>query len=212
LSVLFQETRFSKNEEIHVKGIVETGVKRLVRELGRFPQSMVAIFGTPTTIDEGTFARLLQQQGIEQKRMVSQACPSLADTISEDRRGSSARNKIEKYVDAALEKATVFRSHYLIYLACTHYGYRKDYFSEKFADRGIDTQLLDPNEFAIEDLFLMSGKNEREHAGVCDVEVEFITRYRIPETALETISFFLDNVSSKTVQAFTNYNHAPDLF
>ena len=43
-------------------------------------------------------------------------------------------------------------------------------------------------------------------------ESRIVTRYRIPETALETIAFFLDDVSPKTVRAFTNYTFAPGLF
>ena len=107
LSVLFPGTECSKTERISVQGIVETGVNHLVRDLERFPRSMVAIFGTPTSIDEGTYARLLRQNGVEETRIVSQACLSLADTISEDRQGSSAKSKIQKYVDAAVEKTDV---------------------------------------------------------------------------------------------------------
>jgi glutamate racemase len=212
LSVLFPDTKFSKNERISVQGIVETGVNRLVRDLGRFPHSMVAIFGTPTTIDEGTYARLLQQNGVEEERIVSQACLSLADTISEDHQGSSAKEKIETYVDEAVEKTKVSGSHHLTYLACTHYGYRKDYFSKAFEDRGIDTKVLNPNEFVIDDLFR---NPENKNSGIqkkYGIEVEFITRYKIPKTALETITFFLEGVSPETVRAFTNYVHLPGLF
>jgi hypothetical protein len=42
--------------------------------------------------------------------------------------------------------------------------------------------------------------------------VEFVTRYRIPETALETISFFLGRIAPKTIHAFTNFTYVPDLF
>ena len=212
LSVLFSDTEFSNNAGIPVQGIVETGVKRLVRVLSRFPQSVVAIFGTPTTIEEKTYSHLLGKNGIGGTRVISQACHSLADTISEDRQGLNAKKKIEKYVDAAIGKTRENTTKYLAYLACTHYGYRRDYFSDAFEERGIDYQVLNPNEFVIDDLF---GKYEPKLSnteGNYDVNVEFITRYRIPETALETISFFLDDISPKTVEAFNNYIHAPDLF
>ena len=212
LSVLFPDTQFSRNEQIPVQGIVETGVNRLFRDFSRSPRSVVAIFGTVTTIEEDTYSNLLQQKGIDETRIISQACPSLADTISEDRQGSSAKRKIERYVDAALEKSKVSSTHYLTYLACTHYGYRKDYFFKAFEDRGVDTQILNPNEFVVGDLFSSREENATEFDKIHDVEVEFITRYKIPETALETIAFFLDDVSPKTVQAFTHYTHAPDLF
>ena len=212
LSVLYSDTKFSKTDRIPVQGIVETGVNRLLRDIGRSPRSMVAIFGTPTTIEEQTYSRLLQQRGIDVTRVISQACPSLADTISEDRRGVSAKKKIEKYVDAAIENSQKKTTDYIAYLACTHYGYRREFFSAAFEEHGFRAQVVNPNEFVIDDLF---GKYEGkldDPAGGNNVSVEFITRYKIPETALETIAFFLEDISPKTVEAFTNYTHAPDLF
>ncbi len=212
LSVLFPDTEFSKTGDIPVQGIVETGVNRLVRVLGRYPRSMVAIFGTPTTIEEKTYGHLLERNGIGGARIVSQACPSLADTISEDREGLCAKKKIEKYVDEVVVKSKERMTNFLAYLACTHYGYREDYFSAAFEERGLDAKVLNPNKFVIEDLFGKFEKNVSNTEGNNDVRVEFITRYRIPETALETIAFFLDDVSRETVRAFKNYTHAPDLF
>lgn len=212
LSVLFSDTEFSKTGRIPVQGIVETGVNRLLRDLSRTPRSVVAIFGTDTTIEEQTYSRLLQQNGIDATRIISQACPSLADTISEDRQGLRVKKKIEKYVDEATGKTTVPATHHLTYLACTHYGYRKGYFSKAFEERGVKTKILNPNEFVVDELFEKYEGKLTNTEGINDVEVEFITRYKIPDTALETIAFFLDDVSPKTVQAFTNYTHAPDLF
>jgi glutamate racemase len=212
LSVLFPDTEFSKTEGIPVRGIVETGVKRLLRDLGRSPRSTVAIFGTDTTIEEQTYSRLLQQNGIDEARIVSQACPSLADTISEDRKGLSVKKKVAQYVDEAIGKTKMPATHHLTYLACTHYGYRKEYFSQAFEARGIKTEILNPNELVHDDLFNKSWSKIDDSKQKYDIEVEFITRYRIPGTALETIAFFLDDVSPTTVRAFTNYTHAPDLF
>ena len=49
------------------------------------------IFGTQTTIDAGTYPRLLTERGVDPARIISQACPGLADTISEDRQGERTR-------------------------------------------------------------------------------------------------------------------------
>jgi glutamate racemase len=212
LSVLYSDTQFSKTRHVPVQGIVETGVNRLLRDLSRSPRSIVAIFGTPTTIEEQTYSNVLKQNGILEDRIITQACPSLADTISEDRQGLSAKEKIEEYVDAAIEKSTERTSDHLTYLACTHYGYRKDFFLTAFQERGINTQVLNPNEFVIDDLFEKYKEKSIDTERGNNIEVEFITRYRIPETALETIAFFLQEVSPKTVYAFTNYTHAPGLF
>jgi glutamate racemase len=212
LSVLFPVTEFSKTEGIPVRGIVETGVNRLLRDLGRSPRSMVAIFGTDTTIEEQTYSRLLQQNGIDEARIVSQACPSLADTISEDRQGLIVKEKVKKYVHEAIDKTEMLATHHFTYLACTHYGYRKEYFSEAFETRGIKTEILNPNELVVDELFDKSWSKLEDSEQKYDIDVEFITRYRIPETALETIAFFLEGISPITVRAFTKYTHAPDLF
>ncbi len=212
LSVLFSETEISKIGRIPVQGIVETGVNRLLEELEQNPRSNVVIFGTDTTIEENTYAELLQQNGIDKARIVSQACPSLADTISEDRTGAKAQKKIEEYVDIALAKSGNRENEFLLYLACTHYGYRKDFFADYYNSLGLKNKVLNPNEFVAEKLFDGLDLTGMKGGDSGPVEVEFITRYEVPETALETISFFLEDISPATVRAFTGYTHAPDLF
>lgn len=212
LAVLFPETRFSKKGRVPVRGIVETGVNRLLRELERFPRSIATIFGTVTTIEQQTYPTLLQLKGIHENRIISQPCPSLADTISEDRQGMRTKEKIEKYVALAIGKAQERTTSYLAYLACTHYGYRKEQFSSAFEGQGVDVMVLNPNELVIDDLFGGHKRKATEIQRNNDVEVEFVTRYKIPKPVLETIAYFLDDVSPKTVQAFTNYTYAPNLF
>jgi glutamate racemase len=212
LSVLFPDTDFSASRRLPVRGIVETGASRLLRELDRSRGSVAVIFGTPTTIEEGAYSELLGRSRIEASRIVEQACPSLADTISEDRQGSSAREKIEGFVVEAIERMPSSSGNSLTYLACTHYGYRKAFFERAFADRGVTTQVLNPNEFVVDDLFDAFDRSPVKDGGEPDVSVNFVTRYRIPETALETIAFFLEDISPATVEAFTDYLYAPDLF
>jgi glutamate racemase len=212
LSVLMDDTEFAKNSILPMRGIVESGVDRLVHDLREHPDSIVAIFGTPTTIGEQTYFERLMTGGIDASRIVAQACPSLADTISEDLRGLDAQAKINEYVADAVRKSLLPTTHHLTYLACTHYGYRKDLFAAAFAEHGIHTQILNPNEIVVEDLFASSGRNEITPGRESLVHVEFVTRYRIPETALETISFFLGGRAPKTIRAFTNFTYLPELF
>ena len=212
LSVLMADTVFAKNTVLPIRGIVESGVSHLVRDLGNDPDSIVAIFGTPTTIDEQTYSNRLMENGIDGSRIVAQACPSLADTISEDLRGSDAQAKIAEFVGEAIKKTVRPPTRHLTYLACTHYGYRKDFFAAAFAERGIQTRIVNPNEIVVEDLFVSSGRSEIIPGRESLVDVEFVARYRIPETALETISFFLEGIAPKTIQAFTNYTYLPELF
>src|ERR1700686_1326740 len=45
-----------------------------------------------------------------------------------------------------------------------------------------------------------------------EVDVEFVTRYAIPEAAVEALTWFLSDVSPRTVAAMKNFVHLPDLF
>ena len=212
LSVLYPDTAFSKTSRYQVRGIVETGGKYLLHELEQSPQSVAAIFGTVTTIEDGIYSEILQLNGIPKKRIIPQACPSLADVISEDCQGSRAKEKIEKFVAEMINKTELKAENYLAYLACTHYGYRSVYFSSAFEKQGFNVRVLNPNDLVVNDLFSISDRKIAEPGRENRVEVEFITRYKIPVTSLETIAFFLSAVSPKTVQAFKHYSYAPELF
>lgn len=214
LSVLLPDTDFFAERSIPVRGIVDSGVVRLADVLEHQPGSKVALFGTVTTIEEGTFTRRLVERGILRDRIIDQACPSLADTISEDRRGSAVMTKVRRYVAEVLDRlgGNPGEGPLLIYLACTHYGYRKDHFIEAFRERGLETVLLNPNEFVAEEILGPLEASSGDAGAGQPIDVRFISRYRIPETALETISFFLEPVSPATVAAFRNYSHQPDLF
>ncbi|HXG58318.1 MAG TPA: aspartate/glutamate racemase family protein [Thermoanaerobaculia bacterium] len=207
LSVLLDDTPFVRKGGIPVRGIVETGVDLVARELQRSPQSGAMIFGTQTTIDAGAYPRLLVERGIDPARIVDQACPGLADTISEDREGSRSREEIARWVGAAIGKMSG-DGPVVACLACTHYGYRRKFFEQALAEAGICATVVDPNERAVDDLFggaLAPGRNH-------DVEVEFVTRYAIPEATIEALTWFLGEISPRTVAAMRNFVLIPDLF
>ena len=207
LSVLLADTPYFAEAAIPVRGIVETGAALLGRELGADPRSVAMIFGTPTTIDAGAYPRILAERGVEPWRVVGQACPGLADTISEDREGTRTASEIRRWVGAAIEKAQRADAPVVAYLACTHYGYRLALFAAAFEQAGILAKVVDPNERAVDDLF-----DARAEGITREVEVEFVTRYAIPEATLETLAFFLGEVSPRTVAAMRSFVHLPDLF
>ena len=45
-----------------------------------------------------------------------------------------------------------------------------------------------------------------------EVAVEFVTRYAIPAATVEALTWFLSEISPRTVAAMTNFAHLPDLF
>ena len=211
LSVLLPDTPYSSAAVIPVKGIVETGVDLLFRELEREPKAVAMIFATQGTIDSGAYPRLLEARGIASQRIIGQACPGLADTISEDREGVRTRTEIERWVATAIAKMRSREVPVVAALACTHYGYRKDLFERALADAGLSARVINPNERAVEDIFgtTASGTKIRKDR---EVPIEFVTRYAIPEATLQALTWFLDDISPRTVAAMKNYVHVPDLF
>lgn len=211
LSVLLPDTPFFHRAVIPVKGIIETGAELLLRELEADPRAAAMIFGTPTTIDAGTHARLLEAQGVDASRIINQACPGLADTIAEDRAGVTSRSEIVRWVGEAIEKMQPTDRPVVACLACTHYGYRKDLFAGALADAGIPARVVNPNERAVDDLF---GPRSADGATGMNgqVDVEFVTRYAIPAATVEALTWFLSDISPRTVAAMKNFVHLPDLF
>ncbi|HEX2835317.1 MAG TPA: hypothetical protein VHW00_20045 [Thermoanaerobaculia bacterium] len=206
LSVLLPDTPFFAHAAIPVQGIVGTGAALLFRELEADPRGVAMIFGTQTTIDAGEYPRLLVERGIDPSRIISQACPGLADTISEDREGTRTALEIRKWVRIASEKLRDPNAPIVACLACTHYGYRKELFAKAFADAGLQAKVVNPNERAVGDLFPRAGGD------VHDVEVAFVTRYAIPPQTIEALTWFLDDISPRTVEAMRQFTHLPDLF
>ncbi len=205
LSVLMPNTPYVQNAAIPVKGIVETGVDLLMECGGKASAFHMIIFGTQTTIDAGAYPRALEARGIDAARIVSQACPGLADTISEDREGTRTRAEITRWVHTAIAKMQRGDAPVVACLACTHYGYRKDFFEAALAEAGVRATVINPNERAVDDLFETTGNSH-------DVSVEFVTRYAIPAATQEALAFFLNDISPRTVAAMENFVHIPDLF
>ena len=201
LSVLLPDTAYFAAARIPVKGIVETGVTLLLSGLQRDPRSVAMIFATQTTTEAGAYPRHLEERGIDPSRIVTQACPGLADTISEDREGAKARGEIEKWVAIAMEKMPSPALPIVACLACTHYGYRKDLFA---AALGRAT-VINPNESAVGDLFASGGSSH-------DVTVDFVTRYALPPATVETLTWLLRDISPRTVEAMQHFQHVADLF
>ena len=206
LSVLLPDTPYFQKVVIPVKGILETAAGLLLRKLEADPRSVAMIFGTQTTIDAGAYPRLLAERGVQPSRIISQACPGLADTISEDREGARTRSEIVRWVGAAIQKMQTRDAPVVACLACTHYGYRKDFFAQALAAAGFRANVINPNERAVDDLFGTGGGTNRQ------VAVEFVTRYALPRTTIETLTWFLSDISPRTVDAMKNFVHLPDLF
>lgn len=209
LSVLMHDVPFVREGTIPMRGILETATEQLLQRFTPEPDQVIVIFGTPTTIEAGTYPRMLAERGVDPSRIISQACPGLADTISEDRGGDRTAAEILHWVREASARIHAGKSSVLACLACTHYGYRKELFADSFAALGIPADVVNPNEDAVADLLLPRVVSSADN---CEIPVDFITRYAIPATTLETLTFFLEQISPRTVEALHSFQHEPDLF
>jgi glutamate racemase len=207
LSVLLPDTPRSRTAAIPVKGIIDTGVASVMRELG--PQTAATIFATQTTIDSGAYVQALQARGVDASRIVGQACPGLADTISEDPEGTRARAQIESWVGAAVAKLPDASVPVVACLACTHYGYRKQLFADALAAAGLRATVVNPNERAVDDMFAAPASSAPSQR---DIDVELVTRYRLPDATREVLANLLGDISPRTVAALQGFTHCPDLF
>jgi glutamate racemase len=206
--VLLPDTAYFANPAIPVRGIVDTGARLVLDELESDPRRIAMIFATPTTIDAGAYQRLLQDRGVAASRIIA---PGLADLISEDSEGRRTKSEIVRWVDAAVQAMPRRNAPVVACLACTHYGYRKELFAAALADADVDAIIVDPNERAVDDLFAEQagevGGRIHRHA-----DLELVSRYAIPEAAVQTLARFLSGISPRTVAALKRFVRQPDLF
>lgn len=211
LSVIYAATNFSKTTSIPVLGIVEYGLKLLLKSYNKLSNAGIIILGTETTINEDTHRELLLQNGISDNHIIPQNCPNLADTISNDFGGEQVRKLVRKYISNARDRFPFQPSVYLIYLGCTHYGYRRNIISEEAADLNMLNQIINPNESAYKQLLKHTNQSfVSKHSG--NINVEFVTSYPIPDREIKNLTKFLLPISQETVNALQNYTVSSNLF
>ncbi len=213
LSTLVPDTPFAKNESVAIEAITHVGIDLIWRHLSKNPASGVFIFATDTTIEEQTYTDQLQTLGIAKERIVSQALTGVATMISNDPEGKTVYQEIKKFVTIAQQKKkNSFRPVY-VFLGCTHYGYRKPFFQQAFAELGYqDIIILNPNEHAYQHVLPSPTPESQNNHQPPQLTIEFVSRYALPVQEVSTLSQFLAPHSSKTVAALQHYTLKADLF
>ncbi len=217
LSVLMHDTPFIQNQELPVAGIVDVGVSLIREHLEPHPNAGVILLATDTTIEEQTYSKRLMAAGIDDNRIISQPCTGLATMISNDPNGNEVYQTIKHFVAMALlQRSEAFDPLYA-FLGCTHYGYRKALFEQAFEELGLESVIvLNPNEHAYPllippDLTPLELYESDEPPPPLHLSIEFVSRYPLPESEIETLSRFL-TYSPETVDALQNPTVKPDLF
>jgi len=210
LSTIYGETDFAKTTRIPVIGIVETGVDLIARNLEAVPRSRAIIFGTRTTIEEGTHVSKLAEAGIPGERIVVQACPDLTEYIERAPDGADTGMLISVYVDEALGKLGKPPGPFFASLNCTHYGYSMKLWEDAFAALGASPlAILNPNEELLNALF---PPQLRGRYGKSKVTVRVVSKVEIDRDRLDSIAGSIRNISPKTAEALLGYELKEDLF
>ena len=210
LSVLFQDTPFSKRTKIPVIGIVDAGVGLFLRALKTNPDASLILFGTETTIGEGEHKRKLMEAGIPEKRIIAQACPELASYIENGYQSDETGLLITSYVDEALTKLADPKAPVYAGLVCTHYGYSLSQWNKAFEGRGQKSLgILNPNSEMLNFLFESEYKNRVKKT---EISARLVSMVEIAANKKKSLGKWLDKVSPEVAAALANYELKPDLF
>ena len=210
LSVLYHDTAFSRTTNIPVVGIVEAGVEMIAQGLRGRPDSKAVIFGTPTTVSEGTHKTELVEQGFDPARIIVQSCPELESYIEKDYAGDETEMLISACVDEALQKIPEPRPPLLVSLNCTHFGYSLPLWEKAFRDAGMKPQaFLNPNSRMID--FLFQEKYSRRFPKT-EMTARVVSKVEISPERIQSLGKWLQNISLETAEALRHYKFDPALF
>lgn len=210
LSILYPRTKFSRVDSVPVIGIVDFGADMIHAHLRRDEQSRVIILGTLTTIASQAYEKALTARGIDEQRMVSQACDQLATEIEKDPGGP----KVVAMIDACLRQAAVQlgdpRAPVVAALCCTHYGYAAAAFRQSLDTHlGPRASILNPNDAMSAHFLEWFGGRPADKAGI---DLAVVSRIRWSHQKITAIARILQSVSPETAQALRSYRHDPRLF
>lgn len=208
LSAIYPKTEFKKTSSLNVEGIIQVGIDLLNKEHNT--HDGIIILGAETTIKENIYQKELVKLGIPVENIISQVCPNLANTISNDETGEQVYKLIDKYLSKALSKMHDSIEKILVYLGCTHFGYRKDLFEKYLKEKGIRYFIINPNESFFKRIIPKESNSSKYD--VTEPSVGFISHYPIPNQEIQTIANFLKDISPETVFALQNYTVDDELY
>jgi glutamate racemase len=210
LSVLFEDTAFSRRTKVPVVGIIDAGVEMMAEGLRAVPGSSVIIFGTPTTISEGMHRRQLEKAGFAAGRIISQSCPELESFIEKDSGGAETELLIAAFVEEALQQLPSPRPPVFASLNCTHYGYSLPLWEAAFTGAGVKPAgILNPNSRMADFLFAPGRAGRFPRTAVT---VRVVSMVAIDPGKIDSLGKRLARISLETAAALGAYEHVPGLF
>lgn len=210
LSVIYPFTAFSKTTAIPVTGIVDHGVQLMHEHLAQHPDSRVIIFGTPTTIQDGSHEKSLVNLGIHPQRIITQGCVNLAGKIERDPFNPKVSQMIAANVQEAALKSGPFKGKLFAALCCTHFGYCADQFSLALASHTqAEVVILNPNQRMAQ--LNQTGPVKAGTRGP-QIQMQVLSRVFWEESRIRAYESLLDPVSPRTVEALKKYTWNKNMF
>jgi glutamate racemase len=208
LSVLYKETDFIKKSNTPVIGIVEPGVQLIKEKLLKDSTSDVIIFGTETTIEEGSHKKALSELKISGNRIITKACPQLQSYIEQNPTSEETGMLISVYLNEALDQLPDKYGAVYLSLNCSHFGYSAGLWEKAFNETPYKLGgILDPN-YIMGD-FLVSEQCRNRFA---DTKLSFSVISRVELINKKTMSDLFLKKTPELARALDNYEIIPDLF
>lgn len=209
LSVLIDATDFNiQKGNPPVIGIVDPGVRLIHDRLRQNPNSSVLIFGTETTIEEGTHKEALLAMGYNENRIINKACPQLQSFIEQNPSGEETELLITFYMSEALEEVADLSQVVDLSLNCSHFGY-----SYPLWVKAMDNYLLNPGQIlnpnnSMGDVLITEKNTERYR----DPEILFTIVSKVRLVNAEAMIEIFESSSPAMAEALRNYQLVKDLF
>lgn len=210
LSVVYPHTEFSKVSSTKVLGIVDFGVQMILSELSKNKNCDVIILGTQTTINSESHKNKLLENGIDESKIIGQACPNLESEIQGSPESETVKGMVELYVSEAAEKLNNTNEPVIAALCCTHYGFAEDIFKsslKNMTDR--EVRLLNPNDLMVNSIVLEENNNKFAQT---EINVKVVSRALIDDDEKKSIGGLIHSYAPLTSKALNEYYYDPNLF
>ena len=208
LSVVYPHTKFSKNSNTKVKGILESGVSLFKNNLQNKDDKII-LFGTPTTINSDVYKNELVTLGVGKSQIVNQSCPDLESEIQHNPKSKNIAHSISKFVKEAAESFEYNPQKIYAGFCCTHYGYSEQIFfdvlSKQFSDEVV---ILNPNNKMLDFLFVAPKKLYDNS----NITVRVVTQVKPNEKEVKSLCDIVGKDSPKTAAAIEDYEYIKNLF
>lgn len=211
LSVIADKTRTYRKTDIPILGIVEFGTEMIFKSLSENDDSVVIVYGTPTTIESDAYRSSLISRGIDGNRIINQPCFLLETEIQKNAAGEQTEQMIDKFTSQAFEKFLLTgkkNTKCFGAFCCTHYGYSEKFFMNSLGKRFKESLTLNPNKL-MSDYIISLGKSKNIKT---NISVEVYSRVQIHEEEIDSIGKIIENTAPLTRRALSAYNFDPDLF